>query len=229
MPTALPGARNDVRCVSLEHKLGIHASPTCVLAFGDNGGASAGCRRREPRPRVHVHHDERRALRGRPARHRVAERALQQALDYARERVQGTEAGVKGGERRGHHRHPDVRRMLLLMKSQVEAMRAWPPWSPPRWMLRRRMPPRPEASAQGPGLRRTDDSLVKGWSTETAIDVASLGVQVHGGMGYIEETGAAQYCATRASPPSTKAPPASRPTTWHYRVRPRHRPGRSRR
>src|SRR6202789_3109655 len=119
------GARNDVHCLSVEHKLGIHASPTCVLAFGQNGGALAELIGEENRGLEYMF------IMMNAARYSVgiegvglSERAYQTALAYARERIQGTEAGIRGGPRVAIVRHPDVRRMLLVMKSQTEAMRA---------------------------------------------------------------------------------------------------------
>src|SRR5260221_545422 len=119
------GERNDVHCVSIEHKLGIHASPTCVLAYGQNGGAVAELIGEENRGLEYMF------IVMNAARYSVglegiglSERASQTALAYARERIQSTEAGVRGGPRVAIVRHPDVRRMLLLMKSQTEAMRA---------------------------------------------------------------------------------------------------------
>jgi len=188
-----PGARNDVRCVSLEHKLGIHASPTCVMAYGDDGGAIGWLCGEENRGIEYMF------IMMNAARYAVglqgiavAERALQRAMDYARERVQGTEAGVKSGERVAIIRHPDVRRMLMLMKSQVEAMRALAAVTAAS-LDRAEHDPDPEACTRAQGFVELMIPLVKGWSTENSIDIASLGVQVHGGMGYVEETGAAQY------------------------------------
>src|ERR1700728_2739012 len=119
------GERNDVHCISIEHKLGIHASPTCVLAYGQNGGAIGELIGEENRGLEYMF------IMMNAARYSVgiegvgiAERAYQTALAYARERVQSTEAGVRGGPRVAIVHHPDVRRMLLLMKSQTEAMRA---------------------------------------------------------------------------------------------------------
>src|SRR5712671_4898782 len=119
------GERNDVHCVSIEHKLGIHASPTCVLSYGQNGGAIAELVGEENRGLEYMF------IMMNAARYSVglegiglSERAYQTALAYARERIQSTEAGVRGGPRVPIVRHPDVRRMLLLMKSQTEAMRA---------------------------------------------------------------------------------------------------------
>ncbi len=187
------GARNDVHCVSLEHKLGIHASPTCVMAYGDNGGALGQLVGEENRGLEYMF------IMMNAARFAVgmeglalSERAYQHALSYARERVQGKDMATRGGGSVTIIHHPDVRRMLLLMKSQTEAMRAL------AYVV---------AAAQDVAWRHPDADerkrnhafvdlmipVVKGWCTETGIDVASLGIQVHGGMGYIEETGAAQH------------------------------------
>jgi acyl-CoA dehydrogenase len=188
-----PGVRNDLRCVSLEHKLGIHASPTCVMAYGDAGGATGWLCGEENRGIEYMF------IMMNAARYAVglqgiavAERALQQALGYARERLQGGEAGVKGGGSVAIVRHPDVRRMLMLMKSQVEAMRALAAVTAAAQDRAERHPDADER-ARAQAFAELMTPLVKGWSTETGNDVASLGVQVHGGMGYIEETGAAQY------------------------------------
>ena len=187
------GARNDVHCVSIEHKLGIRASPTCVLAFGQNGGAVGELVGEENRGLEYMF------IMMNAARYSVgvegvglAERAYQAALAYAQERIQGTESGVRGGPRVPIVRHPDVRRMLLLMKSQVEAMRA----------LACVVAVSLDAARLHPDeqVRRRHQSfvdlmipVVKGWCTENAVDIASLGIQVHGGVGFIEEAGAAQY------------------------------------
>ncbi len=187
------GARNDVRCVSLEHKLGIHASPTAVLAFGDQGGAVGWLVGEENRGLEYMF------IMMNAARYAVglegvglSERAYQLALAYARERVQGTELGVKSKEKVAIVRHPDVRRMLMLMKSRTEAMRALACVVAAATDTARR---HPEAGQRerSQGFVDLMIPIVKGWSTEVANDVASLGVQVHGGMGFIEETGAAQY------------------------------------
>ncbi|MFZ2974219.1 MAG: acyl-CoA dehydrogenase [Ferribacterium limneticum] len=188
-----PGERNDVYCVSIEHKLGIHGSPTAVLAFGDNGGAIGTLVGEENRGLEYMF------IMMNAARFNVgleglgdAERAYQRAVAYARDRVQGTEVGVRGGPKVPIIKHPDVRRMLLSMRARIEAMRALAYVT---------------ASAQDNAHANQDGAVrekarafadllipvVKGWSTESAIDIASLGVQVHGGMGYIEETGAAQH------------------------------------
>ena len=188
-----PGERNDVFCVSIEHKLGIHGSPTAVLAFGDNTGAIGTLVGEENRGLEYMF------IMMNAARFNVgleglgdAERAYQRAVAYAKDRVQGTEVGVRGGPKVPIIKHPDVRRMLMSMRSRVEAMRALAyvtaaaldnAHSNPDFAARQK-------------AQATADLLipvVKGWSTESAVDIASIGVQVHGGMGYIEETGAAQH------------------------------------
>jgi 3-(methylsulfanyl)propanoyl-CoA dehydrogenase len=187
------GARNDVKCVSIEHKLGIHASPTCVMAYGDKEGA--------------IGHLVGQAHRGLEymftmmnlARLEVgiegvaiADRAYQRALGYARERVQGRPPGARGGERVPIVHHPDVRRMLMSMKAQSEAMRALALTAAAVLDLAQLHPDR----AQRLKHQAAFDLLtpvVKGWCTEQCIEIASLGVQVHGGMGFVEETGAAQH------------------------------------
>jgi 3-(methylthio)propanoyl-CoA dehydrogenase len=189
-----PGARNDIRTVSLEHKLGIHASPTCVLAFGDNGGAIGWLVGEENRgiecmftmmnsARLNV------GLQGVA----IAERAYQQARDFARQRVQGKPIGApKAATALPIIHHPDVRRMLLGMKAQIEAMRGLAYVTAGAIDRARR---EPDATAREAAQRRADllIPVVKAWSTDLGVEIASTGVQVHGGMGYIEETGAVQH------------------------------------
>lgn len=187
------GARNDVRCVSLEHKLGIHASPTCVMAFGDAGGA-VGYLLGEANRGLEYMFVMMNAARFNVGMEglAVAERAWQKARDYAQERVQGFDAGITGGPRISIVAHPDVRRMLRLMKTQVDAMRALAYHTASLFDMARRHPDDALRAVKQAEL----DLLIpvlKGWCTETGIQVASLGIQVHGGMGYIEETGAAQF------------------------------------
>jgi alkylation response protein AidB-like acyl-CoA dehydrogenase len=187
------GARNDVHCLSVEHKLGIHASPTCVLAFGQNGGALAELIGEENRGLEYMF------IMMNAARYSVgiegvglSERAYQTALAYARERIQGTEAGIRGGPRVPILRHPDVRRMLLMMKSQTEAMRALAGVVAVSLDAARL---HPDAQERERHQARADLMIpvIKGWCTENSVDIASLGIQVHGGVGFVEETGAAQY------------------------------------
>jgi len=187
------GARNDVRCVSIEHKLGIHASPTAVLAYGDGDGA-VGELVGEPNRGLEYMFVMMNAARFQVGLEGlgVSERAWQQALSYARDRVQGAEAGVRGGAKVPIIRHPDVRRMLMAMKAQTEAMRALAYVAAFALDTAARHPDpalRAEAQARADLLI----PVVKGWCTESAIEVASTGVQVHGGMGFIEDTGAAQH------------------------------------
>ena len=186
------GARNDVHCVSIEHKLGIKASPTAVLQFGDNGGAIGTLVGEEN------HGLEYMFIMMNAARFAVgmqgvavAERAYQKAVQYARDRVQSRDLAGSSGPVAIIH-HPDVRRMLMSMRAQTEAARALSYVT---------------AAAFDAAHHHADEAarkanqafyeymvpIVKGWSTEMSIDVASNGVQVHGGMGFIEETGAAQY------------------------------------
>ncbi|WP_374406147.1 acyl-CoA dehydrogenase [Hydrogenophaga sp.] len=188
-----PGARNDVHCVSIEHKLGIHGSPTAVLAFGDNGGAIGTLVGEANRglEYMFVMMNEARFAVGMEGL-ALSERAYQQALAYAKDRVQGTEAGVRGGPKVNILHHADVRRLLMNMKSTTEAMRAL------AYVV---------GAATDMAHYHTDETVrarsqafvdlmipvVKGWCTENANLITSDGVQVHGGMGFIEETGAAQH------------------------------------
>ncbi|MCL4185406.1 MAG: acyl-CoA dehydrogenase C-terminal domain-containing protein [Burkholderiaceae bacterium] len=188
-----PGTRNDVRCASLEHKLGIHGSPTAVLTFGDREGAVGWMAGEKNRGLEYMF------IMMNAARYSVglegvglAERATQRAADYARTRIQGVEAGARSRDKVAIVRHPDVRRMLLQMKSRTEAMRALATVVAAAMDTAERHP--------DAGQRRQSQSfvdlmipVVKGWCTENAVEVASLGVQVHGGMGFIEEAGAAQH------------------------------------
>ncbi|MBI3145582.1 MAG: acyl-CoA dehydrogenase [Pseudogulbenkiania sp.] len=190
-PDGTLGARNDVQCVSLEHKLGIHASPTAVLAFGESQGA-IGYLVGEANHGLEYMFTMMNHARLAVGLEGVAisERAYQQARDYARERVQGR---ALGHEMAGPIiRHPDVRRMLLTMKSQTEAMRALA-YVTAADMDQAARHPDPVERARYQARVDLLTPVVKGWCTETAQEVTSLGVQVHGGMGFIEETGASQH------------------------------------
>ncbi len=197
VPKYLPGAdggigkRNDVRPISVEHKLGIHASPTCVMGFGDKDGAVGYLVGEEGQGLVYMFTMMNRAriavgMQGLS----IADRAYQQAKQYARDRIQGTASGHAGRVSIIHH--ADVRRMLMTMKSAVEAMRA---------VLYTTVVSVDVAENTDNGETRAHRQarvdlmtpIVKGWCTELAQEVASLGVQIHGGMGFIEETGAAQH------------------------------------
>ncbi len=187
------GERNDLRCVSIEHKLGIHASPTAVISYGDGDGAIGYLVGEENLGLMYMF------TMMNVARHAVGlegvaitERAYQLALEFARERVQGKPIGPNGGDGVPIIEHADVRRMLLLMKSHTEAMRALAYVCATAYDLADKSPD-PEAVQSA--SRRGDflTPIVKGWCTEMGIEMASFGIQVHGGMGFIEETGAAQY------------------------------------
>ena len=187
------GARNDVHCVSIEHKLGIKASPTCVLQYGDNGGAVGYLVGEENRGLEYMF------IMMNAARYAVgmegvaiAERAYQHAVAYAKERVQSrpVDGSVAGSATIIHH--PDIRRMLMTMRAYTEACRAMALTGAASF----------DAAHQHPDaeVRKVNQAfyeflvpLIKGYSTEMSQEVTSLGVQVHGGMGFIEETGAAQY------------------------------------
>jgi hypothetical protein len=192
-PDGSLGARNDVKCVSIEHKLGIHASPTAVMAYGEKDGA-LGHIVGEPHRGLEYMFIMMNAARLSVGLEGVAigERAYQRALSWSRERMQGKPVGVQGAKTSPIIQHPDVKRMLLTMKSTTEAMRALAYWTSA--LLDRAHHHADESE------RKRCQSLVdllipvvKGWSTEMGIEVATLGIQVHGGMGFIEETGAAQH------------------------------------
>jgi acyl-CoA dehydrogenase len=188
------GARNDVQCVSLEHKLGIHASPTAVLAYGDHGGATGYLVGEENRGLEYMF------VMMNQARFSVgmegvglSERAYQRAVAYARDRVQGRAPGAENGSKTGAIvEHPDVRRMLMTMRAYTEAMRAVG-YVTAAALDNARHSPDAAARAQHQAFVDLMIPIVKGWCTETAQRVTYLGIQVHGGMGFIEETGAAQY------------------------------------
>ena len=186
------GARNDVHCVSIEHKLGIKASPTAVLQFGDHGGAIGTLIGEENRGLEYMF------IMMNAARFAVgmqgvgvAERAYQKAVSYAKDRVQSRDLAGSPGPVTIIHQ-PDVRRMLMSMRAQIEAARALAYVTAAAFDAAHH--------AADAAVRKENQAfyeymvpIVKGWSTEMSIDVTSTGVQVHGGMGFIEETGAAQY------------------------------------
>ena len=182
------GGRNDLRCVSLEHKLGIMASPTCVMSFGDNDeciGELIGAENEGLKCMFTMMNSARINVGNQGVQ--IAERALQQARTYARERVQSARAGSPDKNPVAIAEHPDVRRMLLRMRALTEGARALLYYT--AGMIDR--------GALGvEGAQPRADCLVpmlKAWGTDVGCEVASLGVQVHGGMGFIEETGAAQH------------------------------------
>src|SRR3989454_1383683 len=188
-----PGRRNSARCASIEHKLGIHASPTAVMVYDKAVGYLVGEENRGLEYMFIMMNAARFAVGLEGVA--IAERAFQRALAFAKERVQGRDL-VQGAQGTNAAvpiiRHPDVRRMLMLMKSQTEAMRALA-YTTAAAMDYAHKHPDAEARKQHQAFVDLMIPVVKGWSTETGIEVASLGVQVHGGMGFVEETGAAQY------------------------------------
>jgi butyryl-CoA dehydrogenase len=192
-PDGSPGEANDVRCHSIEHKLGIHASPTCTMVYGDKGGAKGFLIGEENRglacmftmmnnARLNV------GVQGVA----IAERATQQALAYAQERRQGQAPGAKGSGMSPIAELPDVRRMLITMRGLTQAARAL-------CLLTAEAIDRAGRSGDQEVRRKASERasiftpVAKAFSTDIGVEVASLGVQVHGGMGFIEETGAAQY------------------------------------
>ena len=192
-PDGTPGERNDVKCVSIEHKLGIHASPTCVLAYGDQKGAIGYLVGEENRGLEYMFTMMNHARLGVGVEGlAIGERAYQHALEYARTRVQGREIGQRSGDRVTIIHHPDVRRMLMSMRAQNEAMRALAYFAAAT-LDKSRHHPDPAEKRRSQGLLDLLTPVVKGWCTEQGVEVASTGIQVHGGMGFIEETGATQY------------------------------------
>jgi hypothetical protein len=193
-PKMLPdGTRNDVHCVSIEHKLGIKASPTAVLQFGDHGGAVATLVGQENRGLEIMF------IMMNAARYGVglqgialAERAYQKAVQYARDRVQSRPVDGSIHAPAAILNHPDVRRMLMTMRAHTEGCRAMALAAAAAYDAAHAHPD-VEIRQQNQSFYEYLVPLVKGLATEMALDVASLGIQVHGGMGYIEETGAAQY------------------------------------
>jgi len=187
------GARNDAHCVSIEHKLGIKASPTAVLQFGDHGGAIGTLVGQENRGLEYMF------IMMNAARYAVgiqgigvAERSYQKAVEYARERIQSRPVdGSQPGSAAIIH-HPDVKRMLMTMRAYTEGCRALAIVSGAAYDAAHNHPDA-EVRKQNQAFYEFMVPLVKGYSTEMSLEVTSLGVQVHGGMGFIEETGAAQY------------------------------------
>jgi len=185
------GHRNDVHCISIEHKLGIKASPTAVLQFGDDVGATAYLVGKENRGLEYMF------IMMNAARFAVgvqgiaiSDRAYQKAVAYARERVQSKD--LDGPDPVAIIHHPDVKRMLMTMRAYTEGARALAYFSAAACDLSKHHPD-PEVRKQMFAFYDFTVPIVKGFSTEMSIEVTSLGVQVHGGMGFIEETGAAQF------------------------------------
>ncbi|HVQ03787.1 MAG TPA: acyl-CoA dehydrogenase, partial [Burkholderiaceae bacterium] len=187
------GTRNDVHCVSIEHKLGIKASPTAVLQYGDNGGAVAELIGQENRGLEYMF------IMMNAARYAVgmqgiavAERAYQKAVAYARERVQSRPVDGSMPRAAPIIHHPDVKRMLMTMRAFTEGCRAMALVGAAAYDAAHAHPDK-ETRQRNEAFYEFMVPLIKGYSTEMSLEVASLGVQVHGGMGFIEETGAAQH------------------------------------
>ena len=188
-----PGDRNDVACVSLEEKMGIHGSPTCVLSFGEDGGAIGELIGEENEGMRYMFTMMNMArlsvgLQGLS----IAERAYQQARAFSLERRQGRAIGAPKGERSPIVEHPDVRRMLLTMKSSIEAMRGVLYLTAAASDVADHGP---DADARERAQEQVEilTPVCKAWSTDLGVEVASTAIQVHGGMGYVEETGVAQH------------------------------------
>lgn len=187
------GKRNDVHCVSIEHKLGIKASPTAVLQYGDNGGAVGYLIGQENRGLEYMFIMMNAARFGVGVQGiALAERAYQKAVQYARDRVQSRPVDGSLNTAAPIIHHPDVRRMLMTMRAHTEACRAMAFVGAAAHDAAHAHPDK-EVRAQNQAFYEFLVPLIKGLSTEMSLEVASLGVQVHGGMGFIEETGAAQH------------------------------------
>lgn len=182
------GSRNDLRCVSIEHKLGINASPTCVMSYGDNGeciGELVGAENKGLAAMFTMMNNARINVGSQGVQ--IAERALQQAAWYAKDRVQSARAGSPDRAPVAIVEHPDVRRMLLRMKALTEGARALLYYT--TGQVDRGTVGDATAGMRGDVLV----PMIKAWGTDMGIEVASIGVQIHGGMGFVEETGAAQH------------------------------------
>ena len=187
------GARNDVHCVSIEHKLGIKASPTAVLQFGDHGGATGFLVGEENRGLEYMFIMMNAARFGVGVQGiAIAERAYQKAVAFAKDRVQSRPVDGSQPAAAAIIHHPDVKRMLMTMRSYVEGCRAMATVAAAAYDTAHHHPDA-ETAKQNQAFYEFLVPLIKGYSTEMSQEVTSLGVQVHGGMGFIEETGAAQY------------------------------------
>ena len=188
-----PAIRNDVSCTSIEHKLGIHGSPTCVLQFGDNDGAVGYLIGEENRGMSYMFTMMNNArlsvgVQGLA----IAERAYQDARDYANERKQGRALTAPAGTSSPIIEHPDVRRMLLTMKAYIEAMRGLALLDAAAVDAEGHHPDTDGREAAG-NRAALLTPITKGWCTDLGVELTSMAVQVHGGMGFVEETGVAQH------------------------------------
>jgi 3-(methylthio)propanoyl-CoA dehydrogenase len=187
------GARNDVHCVSIEHKMGIKASPTAVLQYGDHGGAVGFVVGEENRGLEYMFIMMNAARYGVGVQGiAIAERAYQKAVAFSRDRVQSRPVDGSLAQAGPIIHHPDVRRMLMTMRAYTEGCRALASTAASAYDAAHHHPD-PEVRKPNQAFYEFMVPLVKGYSTEMSLEVTSLGVQVHGGMGFIEETGAAQY------------------------------------
>ena len=188
------GERNDISCISIERKLGIHASPTCVMALGENDGAVGYLIGEENMGMVYMFTMMNNARLGVGLEGvGVADRAYQQSLAHAAERTQGRRPDTAPGERAAIIDHPDVRRMLVTQKAYIEAMRCLCYFNATALDLAQHHPDETERAA-AQELCDLLTPLSKAWCTDVANETTSLALQIHGGMGYVEETGAAQHC-----------------------------------
>ncbi len=192
-PDGKPGELNDVSCVSIEHKVGIHGSPTCVMSFGESEGAVGyiiGEVHHGMRYMFTMMNDARLnvGLEGLG----IAERSYQLALGYSKERKQGRAIGAPKTESSPIIDHPDVRRMLMTMRAYIEAMRGLL-YDNAKTIDLYEHHPDAEVRAQASGRAGLLTPVSKAWSTDLGVELSSIGIQIHGGMGYVEETGAAQH------------------------------------
>jgi len=187
-----PGERNDVKCVSIEHKMGIHASPTCVLSYGDDGGAIGylvGEENQGMRAMFTMMNSARIAVGIQGVA--LGDAAYQKALAYSQERRQGREIGGESKEAAFIIAHPDVRRMLLFMRSHIEAMRNLIVYNAVALDLSRAL--EGEEAEAWAEIAELLTPITKAWCTDVGVEVTSTAVQVFGGMGYIEESGVSQH------------------------------------
>lgn len=189
-----PSRRNDIRIVSLEEKLGIHASPTCVVSFGDSGEGAVGYLIGEEEKGMHYMFTMMNTARIGVGIEGLAitERAYQAAVDHALERVQGREVGAAATESTPIVRHPDVRRMLMTMRSYREAIRSLL-YLTARYVDEEHHADTPEARRSAGEMVALLTPVTKAWPTDMGVEMSSIAIQVYGGMGYVEETGVAQH------------------------------------
>ena len=192
-PDGEPGELNDIRTVSLEHKLGIHGSPTCMLSYGENGGAVGYLVGPEHggMARMFTMMNAARIAVGQGGL-AVAERAYQKALEFSWQRRQGRAVGAPPGEQSLIVNHPDVRRMLATMKARIEAMRALLFYCVAT-VDRSYYAESEKERTRSEELVSLLTPIAKAWCSDLGVEIASLGIQIHGGMGFVEETGAAQF------------------------------------